>query len=1548
MEQTAEDKSGGAREGISGILRRPSTRLLLLTTTLTTAVLALAGGVVYHKQTAERARLEGLYSRMVAHFAEEADLRIGSYLEIARVVGNAHVGLVDFANVVQLSEFAKDAVESAKKARDVARQDLKKLGAAKDNKKDAAINAMDASDTATQKASEAKDTFDLAATDAEAEQKRLEDLERREREHQQRELEKTQVDQNDTGTSGGTTEPQNPAPSAAINAAPPPENAKSAGALRAQISKGVMGPAQASAGSPDLTIAGPANDILQQKRKVEEARGKKAKAEEAAARAAKEASKTISSESEALAAYIQALGSEIDAMQRSAVSDEQRTEAIQKLQKDLKAVQIDVEEVKRLSFLPAPAECQRTNHGAAETDARCVAQTLARTLLKGTRVQDLPEVTQCPKGIADDDLREPAVLLMGRWAMFAIPARKVETDAPTAAPSPGNSSRQVLCLRVPVEALVPFGESGASDRDGRGQSFNEILLVDKTSGRVLEWSGTDPQVRATTLDTCGGTEPHCLGKAGDSPEPEASATAPAKPTRSLVAAALEVAGEGYQSFRQPIRTKAEVCSPDPVLDGRPACADGTGLVVVGLVREARLIEQVRGLSPIMFLWAVVLASLAVFSWPVAKVWLVGARSRFSRFDSAFLTTSALAGTFIATVLALTLLARETLTHRLDRQLESATAEIGKTLNVVLKDASDGLQKFVERTGPLRRELDAVGAAPMSVYTIENGLTKACFDAAADRHLTVWPHPEDPDHRWPVCELQAATRPATNGARFHEDAPAFFWVNRQGYEQIEMHERGSGTPPVNVAARHYFQRAEQACRLGPDDAPKTASTPEVVRSLTSTQKVLIVARPTECTKGKDGEGTYGGGVAGFEADLSPFEHFSLPPGTQWAAIDASGSVMLHSNIDDHHGHDFFDDVDDATAERLRTAMLGRSAESFEGEYRGIRSRIRIAPNPESGWYLVALASHGLDDGVIRNTVVAATAGFVGFATLVALVIVLLALARMWTAPTEKSRRRVRVLDLRPHADASPDYAKAVLWMGGASLALLGASLAFGHELPTWFLLALSAALIGSAAWLVPGIWPAREAAQSSPRHWPEPPVERTLVNKLALTYPLCCFVLAAATVVVPTTICFVASFYAAAQNGLRIEQRAELPPPRCSAPCPDEKNTKKESLGPACPKFVTGMEPECQPIGPPADAQAAASGGLWPLPPLLKWLRPDVMADRERSGAGGNEHASYEWRQKASTLYLSFTDPNKPAWALRSEIPHLVFHTDWSHVVPGGIAFLVLLLAAHGLAFASLKRLFFMDVLLERQDARAPKDLPNLDGPLDKKWTPLLLLFPPPERIRSLRDDNPGTVVLERDAPGAGSREAATAKLVLAEFDPFRSPSADERDRWSEALKDFVVFRGPGRGMRDDTSPSPVPNAGAFALEWSRSDPDEQRVLTQLAYDGYASPHPNNGPVLRHLAARGLVDDRTLALHDPAFAKYLQQTVSLDTLDAWQAREINVAWNIVRMPLVASVGLVVLLVAMSHPELAEGGALLLPPVAGGLPAVLRFVATLLGKSREEAV
>src|SRR5206468_4880818 len=134
-------------------------------------------------------------------------------------------------------------------------------------------------------------------------------------------------------------------------------------------------------------------------------------------------------------------------------------------------------------------------------------------------------------------------------------------------------------------------------------------------------------------------------------------------------------------------------------------------------------------------------------------------------------------------------------------------------------------------------------------------------------------PGDPDPRRPGWGPQAAPRPGTNGARFHEGAPAFFWVNRQGFEQIGMHERGSGTPPVNVAARHYFQRAEQACRLGPDDAPKTASTPEVVRSLTSTQKVLIVARPTECTKGKDGEGTYGGGVAGFEADLSPFEHFS---------------------------------------------------------------------------------------------------------------------------------------------------------------------------------------------------------------------------------------------------------------------------------------------------------------------------------------------------------------------------------------------------------------------------------------------------------------------------------------------------------------------------------------------------------------------------------------------------------------------------------------------------------------------------------------------------
>jgi hypothetical protein len=300
--------------------------------------------------------------------------------------------------------------------------------------------------------------------------------------------------------------------------------------------------------------------------------------------------------------------------------------------------------------------------------------------------------------------------------------------------------------------------------------------------------------------------------------------------------------------------------------------------------------------------------------------------------------------------------------------------------------------------------------------------------------------------------------------------------------------------------------------------------------------------------------------------------------------------------------------------------------------------------------------------------------------------------------------------------------------------------------------------------------------------------------------------------------------------------------------------------------------------------------------------------------------------------------------------------------------------ANAVAYQSIQRLFFTDVLTERKGALAAKFKLTPDALardlLPSKHARVLVLHPPCELAAKLENDPRFAQLPELSSPCSPPkavlfvadlgpllanatwsdriREAAAiepALLVLSGVDPLRQGPADQRRTWAATLKDFRVVGGPGR----PTAVAPAkhgpaliggeqPSEATFAHEWATSDDDEQRVLAQLAIDGYASPNPRNAPTLRHLTARGLLDSDTLTLHDDDFRDFLRRTVSSDDLQAWQAGETALAWRAVRLPLSVGVTILLVLLGVSRPDLAETGALL-PPVAAGLPILLRVLAAM---------
>ena len=215
-------------------------------------------------------------------------------------------------------------------------------------------------------------------------------------------------------------------------------------------------------------------------------------------------------------------------------------------------------------------------------------------------------------------------------------------------------------------------------------------------------------------------------------------------------------------------------------------------------------------------------------------------------------------------------------------------------------------------------------------------------------------------RAPVYELTECPQP--------DGVNLAFWANASGYEQIKEVPGPHATNPISVDRRAYFRRAlagEKMGRSGDETSwcPDCSScVEEVVRSATSGQLVLVVARPTYAGRtevdARDGDRTRPTGVAAVEMKLRVFEEPVFPLGFQAAIVDRDGQVMIHSNNEAHQGQNIFDDIRDPSA--LRAAMVPGAPAGIDLFYLGVSSRARVAHLNGVDWYVVTMARTDLVD------------------------------------------------------------------------------------------------------------------------------------------------------------------------------------------------------------------------------------------------------------------------------------------------------------------------------------------------------------------------------------------------------------------------------------------------------------------------------------------------------------------------------------------------------------------------------------------------------------
>ncbi|RYZ02028.1 MAG: hypothetical protein EOO73_33440 [Myxococcales bacterium] len=987
----------------------------------------------------------------------------------------------------------------------------------------------------------------------------------------------------------------------------------------------------------------------------------------------------------------------------------------------------------------------------------------------------------------------------------------------------------------------------------------------------------------------------------------------ARATASHVMSEVSIGPRKYSLFLQPL----ELSLVTPCLAATPGCSAGkrpAQLMLAGLVFEDRLASERLEVTPGTYLWAIVLLSCVVLALPLAKLWLLAPTSRLRRFDVSLLLASAAATTLLVTLVSLSAAAFLQLRAAVDEDLKDVGSAIARTVERRTDDGIQLLESFAADTLPLQR------AAAVSNWA---ELMRACDEPAAFVASLG------------ACERLEAPLSLSSGARWEQA----FLTDPTGQQRVKWTVGKETTNLVNVARRAYYKRATaRACTTGAHCGDTYAL--EVVRSLTTGALQLVVAKAFGSPRAPEG-GV--GGVAGITLPLPEFQRVVLPLGFQLAVLDRDGKVMLHSGSSAFQGQNFLDDVDSPSA--LRAAITKRGESWLSLRYLGERSRARVESLPTSGWSVVVVAPLSLIDLPLSQSVLITVAALALLAVAALCAFGLALFASRYLRGGRRNIEQDALLTLRPRAASLHDYQDVIRFVTvtGPIAPVLALMLPYG--LMPLVLLAGCGLVAFGALMRVPGV--GRNGALSSLRPTGDgrlawlarlyvgdaagEPSRYRAFNRLTLVsvYGACCFSLAAVAVTAPVCVLFAGAHDHMLETLARAQQQ-HLAREVVSLDCLNDK----------------ARLPSCEHVYVPR-ARAAVARDVWGaaarselLEGAESWL-PQFEPVRGSAASllalskspTDPPNLSWIWERAGRDLRLGPTNQVKSA-GLHSDLPTLL----------GPCAVLPLLgltawaLASYLISLRVFDRLFHMRLLQElgqhsledlaialvnRASAQAVAVnvfIPNLSdlelAILEAKVDGLL--EPPP--------------IWTREAPFRALPGEPEPSWVIATFQG--DPLAPATPQALEDLRDYDELR---RAPTTDPhlTTHAAPKREALQELWARCDADEKRVLSQIALDDYANPHPNTALVLERLAKKGLIESSTLAIPRRAFVDYILGTLGPADLEQWARAEKNTSWTAMRGVLVAALATLAAVLTALQPSLGAATATV-PALAAAIPTLLRML------------
>jgi hypothetical protein len=386
-----------------------------------------------------------------------------------------------------------------------------------------------------------------------------------------------------------------------------------------------------------------------------------------------------------------------------------------------------------------------------------------------------------------------------------------------------------------------------------------------------------------------------------------------------------------------------------------------------------------------------------------------------------------------------------------------------------------------------------------------------------------------------------------------------------------------------------------------------------------------------------------------------------------------------------------------------------------------------------------------------------------------------------------------------------------------------------------------------------------------------------------------------------------------------------------------------------------------------------AGVLSPLPYLADFLPPVGSADAENTGRLYRV-ATIGLPEPSPAEHVSIREPLQITMRssiagerLATELPALVgrdYH--WFNLGALLLIAAAALAASYAVGFQSLRRLLFLDVLMNWPQRKVEKVKELMLAKGDGCARKVLVLHPPQsvrdelrgddrfqelslssdeamKRSMSSRDKHWLVSELGADLAGQGVAErlAIASNLpgtvvVLSANDPLQELPLDRKKVWASTLERFELVELVADD--DDSTPAPAQDAPCPATVtrwWFECNDTERRVLAQLALGGYATPHRANIPALETLAAKGLLDPATMTIAYDELAEFARRATTPKDQRDWAEAGRGSAWTALRVPLSTGVAALLAAVTVTKPEVGVASAVA-PTLAAGLPSVLKIL------------